>query len=75
MTTPKYPNLTEAILALGKTHAERAAAMGISERTYYEYLSGNLPMRSLKPFLTNALIEALRADLSAPPAEPEVVAA
>lgn len=63
MTTDKYPRTMEAIRQLGDTHAERARALGVSERRYYEIIAGDVPVRTLRPWLQDQLVEALRADL------------
>lgn len=65
MSEQQFPDTVAAILALGKTHEERAAAMGLPPRTLYHHLAGHIPARTLAPYvLHQSVVEALRRDLA-----------
>lgn len=63
-----YPLVYAFIIGLGDTPEERQRALGVSERTYYHYMSGRFPLRAVAPLLVERdgqrLVDALCSDLT-----------
>lgn len=59
----KYPHFRAALLQLGPTNEERAARLGVSLRSLYLYLRGDIlpPVEKIKQF--PELDEALTLDI------------
>lgn len=61
----RYPRLHAALLALGETNAERAAALGISLRQFHDVKQGVVSLKASRLEQQPALARAWLADVEA----------